>query len=328
MGTTKPPPLPGFPLVTGAWWTDGDDLVVDDGARSLRAYLTAGAAAEDIARVLARCNGYTPLDIVLGAIRPAHAGAVLDAMHQLRVEGFLVDGRAQSRRLLAQLQRPIPVTPADIDTAYQHPLWRDAREHQALDVIPSGRPQRRRPTERPHSLPIQPPDEDADLIEGREIADLLASTYRTEDLWKPIASAGRLWPLVLHALVPTPSDYACCWFDPDAASLIVVVTGISSASVSSLIRQGGGLAAPERRFGVIVISADVSRVDQKYGNRGAWFSLLEAGAASHQIALSSADHSLGSRPLGGFDADAVRRLIGVDDVDPLLLMLLTRAPHR
>ena len=176
--------------------------------------------------------------------------------------------------------------------------------------------------ERRHSLPLSHGDGPPSTIAPNGVLNVVASTYRTVGAWKPLASAGRLWPLVFHCLIPAdPADYGCYWFDPDAHALLRVAGDISPVTVSSLIRQAGPLALPERRFGMIVVSADLSRMEAKYGNRAAWFALLEAGAASHQIACSATRNGFDSRPIGGFDAHRVRNVIGAD-VDPLLLVLL------
>ena len=89
-------------------------------------------------------------------------------------------------------------------------------------------------------------------------------------------------------------------------------------------QQNVGEISVARRRPIVVISVDLSRTGAKYGNRGAVFALLEAGAVSQQIALAAVAARLANRAFGGFHHNRLRPVIA-EDLDPVLLVVLEKA---
>ncbi|HEX4463200.1 MAG TPA: nitroreductase family protein [Solirubrobacterales bacterium] len=177
-------------------------------------------------------------------------------------------------------------------------------------------------TERPRSLPLPDPSPPQPPVEPGELAALLASGYRTEGEWKPVASAGRLWPLVLHALIPDGECYELLWFDPDRPALRSTEARVSAGVVEEcLIQSDVSTAVMERRGSLVVISVDLSRVGAKYGNRGALYSLLEAGAVGHQLAIGAKAMGLGTRMICGFWVSELQQALELELI-PLALVLV------
>ena len=61
----------------------------------------------------------------------------------------------------------------------------------------------------------------------------------------------------------------------------------------------------------LVVTAVVSRSSAKYGDRGERYAFIEAGHAGQNVLLEATAMGLGAVPLGGFDDDGVRDVLGV-----------------
>ena len=71
----------------------------------------------------------------------------------------------------------------------------------------------------------------------------------------------------------------------------------------------------------IVIAAIYDRVSSKYGERGRRYSDIEAGHAAQNIHLQAVALGLGSVPIGAFDDDGVKNLLGLaDNEEPLYII--------
>jgi SagB-type dehydrogenase family enzyme len=66
----------------------------------------------------------------------------------------------------------------------------------------------------------------------------------------------------------------------------------------------------ERANGCLVFSVDLERPLRKYGSRGYRFALIEAGHMAQNTCLAAGDVGLGSVCVGGFDDDALSRVLG------------------
>jgi len=193
------------------------------------------------------------------------------------------------------------------------------------------------------ALPLEPPsvgerlpslalategaDRPAPLMPEQVLA-ILALSYRTVGTWKPVGSAGKLWPLVIHVLIPRIDNFSLHWFDPNGPSLQMVAGVVPTAPLAALFLQSElGSESVARKRPIIVVSVDLSRIGPKYGNRGALYALLEAGALGHQIALSAGSRGVVVRTVCGFETEDARELLAID-VDPLMLVLLEREGDR
>ena len=69
-----------------------------------------------------------------------------------------------------------------------------------------------------------------------------------------------------------------------------------------------------------------SRCQEKYGERGYRFMLLEAGHVGQNILLAAEMARLGAVPLGGFCEDPLARFLGLDPrrESPLYVIMLGR----
>ncbi|NQT46629.1 MAG: SagB/ThcOx family dehydrogenase [Candidatus Omnitrophica bacterium] len=71
----------------------------------------------------------------------------------------------------------------------------------------------------------------------------------------------------------------------------------------------------------IVIAAVYDRVSSKYGERGRRYSDIEAGHAAQNIHLQAVALGLGSVPMGAFDDDGVKDLLGLaDNEEPIYII--------
>jgi SagB-type dehydrogenase family enzyme len=131
-------------------------------------------------------------------------------------------------------------------------------------------------------------------------------------------SAGALYPLTLYAAVGRvaglpPGLYR---YRPTGHALVIagrrdVRAGLSSAAGQTWVAQ-----APL----ILVVCADGSRVEAKYGRRGSRFVDIEAGHAVQNVHLQAVALGLGSTDVGAFDPSEVKdtlRLAGMEA--PLLL---------
>ncbi|MBE2318366.1 nitroreductase family protein [Solirubrobacter sp. CPCC 204708] len=304
------------------WTASAASIVVENSLNGCRVEIEG--SADELAAVsgaLARCGGDRRRTQVIDPIEPDFVRPVAEVLARLTDEGFIVDARRQPRALLEQLQRGGAVDVEELLDIERSPRWRDPRAGQADRFFVARAPLGRRDDERASSLPVRHVEGAARAVEAQEVATLLAYGYRTAGRWKPVASAGRLWPLVLHALVARGEGFALSWFDGDHHRLIEVGTA-EDATVEQLFWQAEIAAdTVERRRAVVVISADLSRVARKYGNRGGLFVILEAGALLQQIALSAGEHGLAVRTVSGFSVADVRALVD-PSLDPLALVVV------
>jgi len=68
----------------------------------------------------------------------------------------------------------------------------------------------------------------------------------------------------------------------------------------------------ENAGGLLVLTGLFARTQEKYGERGYRFVLLDAGHLAQNILLACEDLGLAAIPLGGFDDDGLARSLGLD----------------
>jgi SagB-type dehydrogenase family enzyme len=322
--------VPEFPSLVGPWRPTSDGVLLEDPARGRSAVVShVGAWSPGSAIVaLCRCYGYLHVDEIVASVGAGERDELLSTLATLAEAGFVVDARRRPDRLLAELQRFAPGLNDELAVIQARPGWRDRRANRCP-------PRRPLPFERPpagerrRSLPLVADGADRSTpLTPEEVLTILALSYRTEGTWKPVASAGRLWPLVIHALIPQEADYGLYWFDPDGPSLRLVDPAVPTARLSALFIQSElSKESVARERPIVVVSLDLSRIGPKYGNRGALYAVLEAGALGHQITLSAGSREAAVRMVCGFGTDDARELLAAD-VDPLMLMLLEREGDR
>ena len=77
----------------------------------------------------------------------------------------------------------------------------------------------------------------------------------------------------------------------------------------------------------LVITAEIAITATKYGARAERYVTLEAGHAAENVLLTATALGLGAVPVGAFDDDAVRRVLGLPRaVTPLYLIPVGSVP--
>ena len=75
----------------------------------------------------------------------------------------------------------------------------------------------------------------------------------------------------------------------------------------------------------IVIAAVYKRTTEKYGDRGVRYVHIEVGHAAQNICLQAVARDLGSTPVGAFDDERVKEIIGMpEDEAPLYIIPVGR----
>jgi SagB-type dehydrogenase family enzyme len=137
-------------------------------------------------------------------------------------------------------------------------------------------------------------------------------THRT------IPSAGALHPLELYVLTPAGighydvAAHAITWRQPGdrRADLAAAALGQRCLREAPLI---------------VVISAVPARTTVKYGRRGERYATMEAGFACQNLLLEAVALGLGAVPVGAYDDDRVRAVLGLPAQEvPLLLVPVGR----
>ncbi len=78
----------------------------------------------------------------------------------------------------------------------------------------------------------------------------------------------------------------------------------------ALARAALGQGVVKQANVAFVITAVVARTREKYGERAERYAYLEAGHAAQNLLLEATSLHLGATPVGAFDDDAVRRVVG------------------
>lgn len=144
---------------------------------------------------------------------------------------------------------------------------------------------------------------------------------------RTVPSAGGMFPLTLVAVVQNVHATTAGWYRLDASDNMVNRLGLPHHNnVASLFRT---LHVDfSRAAAVIFILGSISTLQQRYGERGYRYLLLEAGHVAQNVLLSAAAVDVAAVPLGGFDDAAVNALIQPEIPDAVTLYSITvgRAP--
>jgi SagB-type dehydrogenase family enzyme len=291
----------------------GSEVVLTAPDGSLAVSITGtDAELHALSAALDSCAGVRPLGEVMGSITPEYLEAVRGCLEQLATAGLIVDGRDQGALLFADLHRSIPRSASEVWEIQAKTRWRDPRAQspQALQAahgrtIPSA-------LRRPGSLPLGLDEDTSEHpVDGSSLLAVLARSYGSVGNWKPVGSAGRLNPTVIHCFIPSSPGLDLYWFDDEHSLLYRVGEGLGEGAISSCFLQEELFRrSAELGRALVVLSADPSRVCGKYGNRGVSFATLEIGALEHQIALVASCLGLRTRAIGGFDPHELRAVIG------------------
>lgn len=132
-----------------------------------------------------------------------------------------------------------------------------------------------------------------------QIGQLLWAAQGVTAPWggRTAPSAGGLYPLEVYAVTRAevwhyrPDGHrVAVWRDPSAAPRLATAVGQEAATRAPLI---------------VVVTAVVSRTEEKYGDRAERYVLLEVGHAAQNLLLQAGALGLGAVPIGAFDEVAV-----------------------
>jgi SagB-type dehydrogenase family enzyme len=158
---------------------------------------------------------------------------------------------------------------------------------------------------------------------------ILACGYRVNDNGtRPVPSAGELYPLEIYPIVLQSDDIdpGIYHYNPAEHALEKPVEPAVGATkpLDRFLRENWHHLGENHNVSVMfVISGIPSRSTEKYGERGYMFMLVEVGCLLQSLQLGTAQHGLGSRIYGGFQADQVSALLGLADrPDEWVLMSL------
>lgn len=132
-------------------------------------------------------------------------------------------------------------------------------------------------------------------------------------------SAGALYPLEVFLVAGTvatlpPGVYR---YEAKPHQLVRAASGDQRRHVAAAaLRQTWIADAPV----IIVISAVFKRTTRKYGDRGERYVHMEAGHAAENVCVQAVARGLGATVVGAFSDPKVKRLLGLGEEEPLLLI--------
>lgn len=127
-------------------------------------------------------------------------------------------------------------------------------------------------------------------------------------------SAGALYPMEVYLLAKNGLYH---YLLPGHKLEQLSKNDLRDALANSALGQGSISQAPVN----IVICAVYSRVTAKYGERGARYTLIEAGHIAQNIHLQAASLGLGSVPVGAFDDGQIKKILSLpEEQEPLYII--------
>lgn len=134
-------------------------------------------------------------------------------------------------------------------------------------------------------------------------------------------SAGALYPLELYVVAPNGAFH----YEPDTDTL----TKLHDRDLrAELARAALGQDAVRSPAIDIIVTAVLARTRAKYGARAERYAQLEAGHAAQNVLLEATARGLGSVPIGAFDDDAVRAVVGASRDETPLYVIAVGYPDR
>ena len=158
-----------------------------------------------------------------------------------------------------------------------------------------------------------------------EIAQLLWAAQGTTSPsgYRTAPSAGALYPLEIFVLAGKVDGLSTgvYRYGPKNHELTKTGDGDWRADLhAAALHQASIRMAPA----VLVISAVFDRTTRKYGERGIRYVHMESGNVSQNISLEAVSLGLGTVVIGAFDDNAVKKVVGMGEEAPLLIMPVGR----
>jgi SagB-type dehydrogenase family enzyme len=136
-------------------------------------------------------------------------------------------------------------------------------------------------------------------------------------------SAGALYPLEIYFLAGTVASLPAgiYRYEPKLLSLARTVSGDQRRELASAAHHQAWIA---NASAVVVIAAVYRRTRTKYGDRAERYVHIEAGHVAENICLQAVALGLGTTIVGAFADAEVKRLLGLGEEEPILLIPVGR----
>lgn len=312
------------PLLAGVLRREDDAVLVVTATREVR----VAGDPDVVAAVLQRCDGRRTEAEVVAALPADEQPGARELLGALREHAALVDCTQAWRVLEEQTSAGSPFYPAPDAGALDELTrrrWRPATTGVAHALTPAPTAVAKLAARRASAEPGGAEH----VVSFPELSAILTAGYAAPAgaARAPVASAGALYPLVIHVLVRRdigPLSPGAWWYDRDAGDagdLLRVRDGVPVLDELLLSHELSD-AMLARGEPVLVLSADIARGSGKYGNRAHRYALLEAGAVLQNVTLAATELGVPLRPIGGFDEGRMALLLDLAGAQPLLTVLL------
>lgn len=156
-------------------------------------------------------------------------------------------------------------------------------------------------------------------LSADELGQLLWAAQGITDGHRTAPSAGALYPITVRVV-----DGRGVWRYVPAEHALVRE---SAAAVRDRLRSAShGQESVHSAPATLVITAEVAITARKYGGRAERFATLEAGHVAQNILLTATALGLTAVPVGAFDDDAVRSVLGLPAGETPLYLVPVGAP--
>lgn len=198
----------------------GDELVLRATYGDAEARIEGSVGEVDaVAGALDRCTGAVAWSSIVAGLPGEHLVAVQRCIQHLTGAGLVVDGRSSVQELLQELHRSIPRSGEELGTIQAQRRWRDPRADVSTELARSDTSPGAGTLARDRSLGLAIDRRSAKPVPEAAITSLAGRSYGSMGAWKPVASAGRLQPIVLHAITCSAEDPELLWFDDEALQM-------------------------------------------------------------------------------------------------------------
>lgn len=154
----------------------------------------------------------------------------------------------------------------------------------------------------------------ARALDDRELGALLWAAQGVTDGHRTVPSAGALYPLTVRVV-----DAHGIWRYAPGEHVVIREAALDhrAALASATYSQDPVRTAPV----TLVITATTAITAARYGARAERFATLEAGHAAQNVLLTATALGLGAVPIGAFEDDRLRRVLGLPaEETPLYLI--------
>jgi hypothetical protein len=278
---------------------DAGRLIVADVCTNRQAEIEDEAEVLDVIEmVLQKFQNPSAVDSIVN-LYGGFESQVTDALQALRSSGFLIPRAEFTRRILNTCRTANSNPGYDEAAVYGFSRWQPPGI-----VTTTFKGIRSNSSERGRSIPLDIDGRSAEPVQLSDVTALLDQSYGTLLTgYKPVPSAGALWPLVFYVWAPSELNHECHlhWFDDEGLNLFPMHKVRTSQTIGSWFLQPEYVETLLNQGAVLIlICADLARIEAKYGNRAVFFTAIETGAVMQEICRRAPSRGLVARPIGGF----------------------------